>query len=115
MNREDELFIAKKTAERAGYKVSRPVNVLAAAKNTAERAGYRVVPNVAPQPRIVTSKPVAPAKSFATKEIDRIAAAAHTAERAGYKVFKKPTNTVKNDREDTSWIQGATKFLKPEE
>lgn len=108
MNRDDELFIAKKTAERAGYTVTLPrrerrqplgqVSPLIQAKRTAEEAGFRV-------------RPMTP--------IER---AKKTAEDAGYSV-RRTTPEERGMRKDDrskqndfpSYVQNATKFMPPKE
>lgn len=104
MNSDEEIFIAKKTAERAGYKVSAP-SQLDIAKKTAERAGYTV----------------AKQKSVADK-FDLLAQAARTAERAGYTVRKANPNAqarpavqsfraAEKEEEVNPLLRGATKFM----
>lgn len=114
MNQDDELFIAKKTAERAGYTVTMPrrerenrfnsqpprcrISPLMQAKRTAEEAGFCV-------------RPMTP--------IER---AKKTVEDAGYSVRKmQPEERVprKDDRpkqsDFPSYVQNATKFMPPKE
>ena len=88
MNREDELFIAKKTAERAGYKVTMP--------NAAEQPAEPPAPAAAPaKPGIrhmsraeyEARKNGQQVPSFADR-LDRLAQAARTAEEAGYRIRK---------------------------
>lgn len=100
MNREDELFLAKKTAEEAGYTVIMPgerqggapaaprrapsiadqLEQLAQAARTAEAAGYRIrkaprqVPQgAAPAPAAApaTPAPAAPAKPATPQDIEQ--------------------------------------------
>lgn len=116
MNREDELFIAKKTAERAGYKVTMPKSArpvphaassqlsrLAQAARTAEEAGYSV------------------------RKMTPIEQAKHTAEEAGYTVRPAPTRSglgcrqIPVDKQKSaekdfpSYMQNAVKFMPPKE
>ena len=83
MNREDELFIAKKTAERAGYKVTMPDERRAPERprfNRMSRDEYNNRINRAPQR---TFDPNSTAGRLST-----LAVAAKTAEDAGYTVRK---------------------------
>lgn len=114
MNQDDELFIAKKTAERAGYTVVMPkwerenrynsqpprcrVSPLLQAKRTAEEAGYNV------------------------RKMTPVELAKKTAEDAGYSV-RKMTPRERAERKDDrpkqndfpSYVQNATKFMPPKE
>lgn len=99
MNKEDELFLAKKTAEEAGYTVIMPgqrqggapaapaaprrapsiadqLEQLAQAARTAEAAGYRIrkAPRQVPQgaaPAPAAPAPAAPAKPAAPTDIEQ--------------------------------------------
>lgn len=97
MNREDELFLAKKTAEEAGYTVIMPgerqggapaaprrapsiadqLEQLAQAARTAEAAGYRIrkaprqVPQGAAPAAPAAPAPAAPAKPATPQDIEQ--------------------------------------------
>lgn len=85
MDREDELFIAKKTAERAGYKVempkAAPSRSNAIADNAARIAALKQRMGVA-EPR-----PAVEPRSTAA-DLEKLAMAARTAEKAGFAVRK---------------------------
>lgn len=114
MNQDDELFIAKKTAERAGYTVTMPrqerenrfnsqpprrrISPLLQAKRTAEEAGYNV------------------------RRMTPVELAKKTAEDAGYSVRKiQPeeragrTDNRPKQNDFPSYVQNATKFMPPKE
>lgn len=105
MNKEDELFIAKKTAERAGYKVTTPV--AAPAPRYMPRAEYNVRRNGQSVP------------SFADR-LERIALAARTAEEAGYTVRKMTAADhaappAEEKPKTPAWLANATHFMGKED
>lgn len=125
MNSEEELMIAKRTAERAGYKVEMPKPSArgAIADNAARiaaakaRLGYGAAPQAAP------------ARSVAD-DLDRLALAARTAEKAGYTVRKidaapaapapapEPAPAPQSEptkKEYSPWLAGAAKFMSREQ
>lgn len=71
MNREDELFLAKKTAEEAGYTVIMPGQRQGGAPAAQAPAAPRRAPSIADQ-------------------LEQLAQAARTAEAAGYRIRKAP-------------------------
>jgi len=85
MNKEDELFIAKKTAERAGYKVTMP-GAAPAGEGTPAPAG-KPAPRHMSRAEYDARKNGQPVPSFADR-LERLALAARTAEEAGYTVRK---------------------------
>ena len=99
MNREDELFIAKKTAERAGYKVTMPDENKAPERprfNRMSREEYNNRINRTPQ------KPSNP-DSVAT-QLSQLALAARTAEEAGYTIRKAtPVDQAKQVAQDAGY------------
>lgn len=70
MNKEDELFLAKKTAEEAGYTVIMP-----------NRQGGTQAPQAPASPRRAPS---------IADQLEQLAQAARTAEAAGYRIRKAP-------------------------
>lgn len=117
MNREDELFIAKKTAERAGYRVTMPDDKKEQIKT--DRVARR-----AHLDRNTYSAP-----SFAD-HLERLAQAARTAEEAGYHVrmmSQSERNAYQSKRTDTvepkktkehGWsniMRNSSKFLSSDE
>lgn len=124
MNSEEELMIAKRTAERAGYKVEMPkASTRGAIADNAARiaaAKARLGYGTAPQ--------AAPARSVAD-DLDRLALAARTAEKAGYTVRKidaapapapapEPAPAPQNEptkKEYSPWLAGAAKFMSREQ
>lgn len=79
MDREDELFIAKKTAERAGYKVEMPKAAPSRSSTIADNAA-RIA---ALKQRMGAAEP----RSTAA-DLEKLAMAARTAEKAGFAVRK---------------------------
>ena len=74
MNKEDELFLAKKTAEEAGYTVIMPN----------ERKGGAQAPQA-------PAAPAAPRRAPSiADQLEQLAQAARTAEAAGYRIRKAP-------------------------
>lgn len=124
MNSEEELMIAKRTAERAGYKVEMPkpsargaiADNAARIAATKARLGYGAAPQAAP------------ARSVAD-DLDRLALAARTAEKAGYTVRKidaapapepapAPAPAPQGEpakKEYSPWLAGAAKFMSREQ
>ena len=103
MNKEDELFIAKKTAERAGYKVTMP----GPAPRHMSRAEYDARKNGQPVP------------SFADR-LERLALAARTAEEAGYTVRKmtaadRAAPPVEEKPKTPAWLANASHFMGKED
>lgn len=104
MNKEDELFIAKKTAERAGYKVTMP------APRHMSSAEYDARKNGQPVP------------SFADR-LERLALAARTAEEAGYTIRKMtaadraaPAAPPAEEKPKTpAWLANASHFMGKED
>jgi hypothetical protein len=99
MNREDQLFIAKKTAERAGYKVTMPDERRAPDRsrfNRMSREEYNNRINRAPQ------RPANP--DSVAGQLSQLALAARTAEEAGYKVRKAtPVEQAKQVAQDAGY------------
>ena len=85
MNKEDELFIAKKTAERAGYKVTMPG--AAPAGDGAPAPAGKPAPRHMSRAEYDARKNGQAVPSFADR-LERLALAARTAEEAGYTVRK---------------------------
>lgn len=85
MNKEDELFIAKKTAERAGYKVTMPG--AAPAGDGAPAPAGKPAPRHMSRAEYDARKNGQAVPSFADR-LERLAQAARTAEEAGYTVRK---------------------------
>lgn len=117
MNREDELFIAKKTAERAGYTVTMPTDKKERIKTDRVVQRARMYHNTCSAP------------SFAD-HLERLAQSARTAEEAGYRVramSQSERNAYQNRRADTTepkkskehgWsniVQNTSKFLSSDE
>ncbi len=122
MNGEEELMIAKRTAERAGYKVEmpRPSARGAIADNAARIAAAKARLGYGDAPQ------AAPARSVAD-DLDRLALAARTAEKAGYTVRKidaapapapEPAPAPQSEptkKEYSPWLAGAAKFMSREQ
>lgn len=87
MNREDELFIAKKTAERAGYKVTMPNAAEQPAETPAAAAPAKPGIRHMSRAEYEARKNGQQVPSFADR-LDRLAQAARTAEEAGYRIRK---------------------------
>lgn len=117
MNREDELFIAKKTAERAGYRVTMPD----------DKKGQVKTDRVARRAHLDRDMYSAP--SFAD-QLERLAQAARTAEEAGYRVramsqsernayqSKRANTMVPKKTKEHSWLnimQNSSNFLSSDE
>ena len=100
MNREDELFIAKKTAEKAGYKVTLPGAAPAAPAEPAQPAGDGAAPAPTTQvPRFRTmsrtdyaarqgQQQAGSQRPSMADRLATLAAAAKTAEAHGYHIRK---------------------------
>lgn len=99
MNREDQLFIAKKTAERAGYKVTMPDENKAPERprfNRMSREEYNNRINRASQ------RPANP--DSVAGQLSQLALAAKTAEEAGYTIRKAtPVEQAKQVAQDAGY------------
>lgn len=99
MNREDQLFIAKKTAERAGYKVTMPDE-----NKAPERPRFNRMSREEYNNRInrTSQKPSNPDSVAA--QLSQLALAAKTAEEAGYTIRKAtPDEQTKQVTQDAGY------------
>lgn len=114
MNLEDELFIAKKTAERAGYKVIMPSQRSQIDDNRARIDAAKAR---------LGARPAAPTVA---DNLEKLAVAARTAERAGYTIRKAgtqapaakpaPTADAPAKKEDMpTWVYRAANNFMPSE
>lgn len=135
MNREDELFIAKKTAERAGYKVTMPDERRAPERprfNRMSRDEYNNRINRAPQrpsnpdsvagqlSQLARAARTAEEAGYTVRKATPVEQAKMVAQDAGYKVVKKdeqtpPAQPPKNEQPKNPYLTAAAKFLQRED
>ena len=131
MNREDELFIAKKTAERAGYKVTMPDERRDADRsrfNRMSREEYNNRMNRAPQrtfdpnstagqlSQLALAAKTAEDAGYTVRKATPLEQAKMVAQDAGYRVVKKDdAEPPQNDKPKNPYLTAAAKFLQRED